>query len=344
LSREKKVFNSIVVSITFILLFLSKVHVHAVTSQTFGPFDVTFYNSGEGNGLYTSQQNWTSQQITDVGNSINAWSSLISNTPGRQIKMHVFWDELDSLGASVLGGSASPTFGDGATSWTYSERIWRDGVNYDSQFDLFDTVIRYDITAAGQAWNFGQDLPDTGEIDFQSVVTHEIGHSLGWTPTYDPNPIYDDWGNTWGTSSNTFSWVGYNGLSAWDKNLVDSASNRPVNGGTGTPDNFNQLSNPVYWDGQNAASYYGSNIPIYGPNPYNYGSSLSHLDPSVSSGSVMGPFAYNGQANRVVSGLEWAMMQDMGWDIIPEPATFTFLWIGVAIVLSKQKSENRQHG
>ena len=34
--------------------------------------------------------------------------------------------------------------------------------------------------AAGMGWNFGSAAPAANEIDFRSVITHEIGHSLGF--------------------------------------------------------------------------------------------------------------------------------------------------------------------
>jgi len=296
-------------------------------TQTYGPFDVTFYNNGDTDGYLTGEQNWTPEQRADVGTTIQAWDSYITNVPGRQIRMHVYWNELDSYGTNVLGGSASYRNGDGTSIWNFGEYVWREGLDPGTTVYGFDTVIQYDITAGGSTWNFGADAPTLVEIDFRSVITHEIGHSLGWSSTYDY--LYDDWG-----------WLGtsYAGLSEWDKNLVDSLGNKPLSGGTGTPGNFNEEDNPVFWDGSNAVGYHGGNVPIYAPDPYQTGSSLSHLDEDTFQNLLMSPAIANGQMIRSVSGLEWEMMKDMSWTVIPEPATICLLGLGALGLLRKRRA------
>ena len=60
------------------------------TTLTRGPFDVTFYNNGDTNGHFVSQQDWTAQQMAAVSTSVPKWSSSIANVPERQIQMHLF--------------------------------------------------------------------------------------------------------------------------------------------------------------------------------------------------------------------------------------------------------------
>ncbi|MDP7636575.1 MAG: PEP-CTERM sorting domain-containing protein [Phycisphaerae bacterium] len=301
----------------------------ATTVQAYGPFTVTFHNNGDTDGYITGQQDWTAEQMADVGASIQMWSQYIDNTPGRQVAMHAFWRELDSLGTNVLGGAASYMYSDGGgtTVWALGEYVWKEGVNPGTTGFGFDTVIDYDITAAGLAWNFGTDAPGAGQIDFRSVVAHEIGHSLGFVSTYDLD--YDD-----------FGWFGstFAGLTAWDKGLVDDQGNKPLSGGTGTPDDFNEVDDPVYWDGLNAVSYYGDSlVPIYAPDPWQQGSSLSHLDEATFPTVLMSPSIAAAQAIRQPSNLEWMMMKDMGWDIVPEPGTLLLLALGSIGVLLRRR-------
>lgn len=297
----------------------------APVTQHYGVFDVTFYNTGEGDGYTTGQQDWTAQQMADVATSISTWQSHISNIPGRQVQMHAFWNELDSYGGNVLGGSGSYRLGDGTTMWNLGEYVWKEGENPGYTSSGFDTVIQYDITAAGLEWNFGSDNPNAGQIDFKSVVTHEIGHSLGFDSSYDWD--YDDWGWLYvGDGGN------YYGLTAWDKNLVDGSGNRALNGGTGTPGNFNELNNPVYFDGANATALYGDLVPVYAPSSYQAGSSLVHLDEVALGSLLMSPFIANGQTIRTVSDLEWAIMEDMGWNIVPEPASIMLFSLAAAFI------------
>lgn len=293
----------------------------AVTIQSFGNWTVSFYNSGEGNGYTSGQQNWTAEQISDVGASIDAWQQSIGNVAGRQVYLHAFWQEMGTSGDNqyILGGSGSYRISDNTQIWQLGEYVWKEGLDPGTTGYGFDTIIQYDITAGTAAWQFGEAAPSAGEIDFRSVVTHEVGHSLGFATSYDHE--YDDWG-----------WFGdhYGGLTApYDENLIDSAGNRPQNGGTGTPGNFNELDNPVFWDGEAAVACNDDNlVPIYAPPAWQAGSSLSHLDETALPSSLMSPFIATGQMVRAPGALELAMMQDMGWTIIPEPAALTLLALG----------------
>lgn len=283
--------------------------------RTQGAFNITFYNSGETDGGgYTGSQNWTAQQMDDVAASAATWTSRIGNIPSRQVDMHVFWN---SFSGNTLGGSSSPLVGDYATAWSLPEYVWRAGGDFTRPAGYYaDTTIVYDADAAGFGWNFGTGKPGALQVDFRSVITHEIGHSLGFGGAYDSAT------DTW--------WFG--GVTAWDANLRDSAGNQPAPDSTGTPGDFNQLDNPVYFVGANAVAANGGNpVPIYAPPTFSDGSSLSHLDEATYPNSLMSPFIGLGETVREPSSIEWAMMSDMGWNIvpIPEPSTIVAL-LGLA--------------
>lgn len=291
----------------------------APTTMSFGVFDVTFFNTGDTDGAYLSAADWTTEQMQDVGAGIETWSSRIGNEPGRQIRMNAHWQ---NFGGGVLGGSGSYRVADGTTIWNLGEYVWREGYDPGTSSLGFDTVIVYDTDAAGWGWNFGAGYD--GGIDFRSVVTHEIGHSLGWKSSYDPS--FDDFG--W---FETNSFKGYAGLTEWDKHLVDSLGNKPLSGGTGFPDNFNELDNPVFWDGAAATDLYGSNVPIFAPDTWMQGSSLSHIDEDTFGNLLMTPYLGIDPV-RSVSELEWAMMEDMGWTVIPAPGAFILVSLGIGSV------------
>ena len=178
-----------------------------------GPFRISFYGNGDtgsDTGL-VGDEDWTAEQRSDLAASVAAWDDRIQDTPGRQIELHVFWNELDSLGTNVLGSSTSRRTSDGTTIWSLSEYIWREGVDHSTSVN-YDSYLRYDITAAGVSggWNFGDDSTAGNQIDFRSVVAHEVGHSLGFSSSYR-------------SQQGDFGWTGsgYRGLTAWDKLLVD---------------------------------------------------------------------------------------------------------------------------
>ncbi len=287
------------------------VHATPVT-RTVGAFDITFYNKRDGDGSGTrGAQNWTTQQMDDVVACAAVWGNRIADTAGRQVKLHLFWY---AFSGNTLGTTSAPTNGDGANSWTYVEHVWRDGVNYHGPWTRSDGTFQFDTNAASTSWNFGTGAPTSGQIDFRSVVTHELGHALGFYPSYASSD--DTWGNCWGTAFSPDNFAGVLGLANWDRLLVDSAGNHPVNDGTGAPGNFSQVANPVWFTGANAVAYYGGNVPIYAPNPYEGGSSLSHLDETRLPNALMSPFVAEGQAVRGPTRLEWEMMKDLGWSIV----------------------------
>jgi hypothetical protein len=299
----------------------------APTIYTAGPLKLTFYNNGDTDGSPTTgTQDWTQQQINDVVASAGEWTTNstahIGNTPGRQVEMHLFWG---NLGTGVLGSSFNPLAGDGSRAWTFTELVYRQGEDYTLPNGYYyDNKIVYDADAATKGWNFGAGLPTGTQIDFRSVITHEIGHALGFASTYtSTGPTADTW------------WAG--GITAWDSHLIDSAGNRPAVGSTGTPGNFNQLDNPVYFDGTYAVSANGGNaVPIYAPDPFEPGSSLTHLDDSGGfTTALMSHSIGSAQYARSPNAVEWAIMRDLGWQVVPEPGTLTMLFglAGAALVM-----------
>jgi len=280
-----------------------------IITRNYGPFTVNFYGNGDGSFFgYSTIQNWTDQQMADVSAAIAAWDDGIVNTPGRQIILNIGWVEFGSN--STLGASGSNTTTSGGTLYNAGEHVWRDG--WTGYVGGYDTAIIFDVTAAGVSggWNFGSGNPASNKIDFRSVVTHELGHSLGFDSSYGLGGN-DKFGSA---------------LTVWDQHLVDSSGNRPAPNSRGTPGNFNQTDNPVYFDGTYSKAYNGGNlVAIYAPSSYSSGSSLVHLDESTFPNALMSPAIGAGQMVRAPTDLEWAMMRDMGWNLIPEPASVVML-------------------
>ena len=277
----------------------------AVVTKSYGPFSVSFYNNGDTfidayNSSYTGTSDWTATQMSDIAAALSTWTANIGNKPGRQINMTAIWTGLEG---NTLGGSSSLWYGDDANAYTASEIVWREGYNL-STSRSYDTYIVYDTDAAGFGWNFGSGKPSSSTIDFRSVVTHEIGHSLGMSSTY-----YSDTDQFWG-------------ISTWDSFLVDQNGVMPKAGTTGVTASgvaadFDQLGN-VYFTGANAvAANGGKPVAIYAPDAFESGSSLSHLDDSTFPTVLMKHAISLGQSIREPSNVELAMMQDMGWTIVP---------------------------
>jgi hypothetical protein len=288
----------------------------AVTTNDVGSFRLTFYDNGETDGSGTiGTQTWTAEQMADMAASAAAWANVLGNEAGRKVDVHCFWN---NYSGTILGGSSSPLVGNYTRASTFTEYVWRDGVNYTRPSGYYaDMRIVYDTDAAGHAWNFGADAPRANEIDFRSVVTHEIGHGLGFTSSY--NSSTDKW------------WLG--GVTAWDSWLRDDAGNQPAPDSTGSPGNFNQLDNPVWFVGPNAmAANGGSAVPVYAPATYTAGSSLTHLNESSYFNTLMTPSIALGEMVRTLSAVETGVLLDLGWNVIPEPGTVLLLALALGVL------------
>jgi hypothetical protein len=183
-------------------------------------------------------------------------------------------------------------------------------------------------------WYFGTDpagvatascqLPgDPGPIaghcyDFESVVLHELGHGLGFLGTASQD--FSDANHT--IALNTAS---YGNAPAdarpWIYDIYTETAD-----GVGILDYPNHSlallnairSDGVYWFGANGASADRGREPqLYAPNPFEDGSTYSHLDEdSYATGdadSLMTPYVFNGDAVRDPGEVMLGMFRDMGW-------------------------------
>ena len=108
-------------------------------------------------------------------------------------------------------------------------------------------------------------------------------------------------------------------------------------GGTGTPGDFDQLGD-VFFTGAEAMAVFGGPVPVYSPDTWSGGSSLSHLgESSIDPNPLMSPFVSLGEMNRTLTELELAVLKDMGYDVVPEPITLSMLALGAVALIKRRK-------
>lgn len=156
----------------------------------------------------------------------------------------------------------------------------------------------------------------SGFFDFRSVAWHELTHALGWQSALKPGPG----GYTSGLTDalQAVDPVLYAGLgelfTTYDTLLADSAGHGAILGGSVNP-LFSHIS------GVDVA---GPNVLLLGdpvptdttPFPPHY--DTTHLASIVD--SIMGPTLAAGEVKRGWTDIDEAIMKDLGYEIVPEPA------------------------
>jgi hypothetical protein len=163
----------------------------------------------------------------------------------------------------------------------------------------------------GAEWYYGYDgSPPSGDIDFVTVVMHEIGHGLGFQTFVD-------------LASGT-KFMGYN-----------DAFMMHLNQSNASPGEYPYMSNSgritasksdpnLRWTGDNVTIHHpdipltaglnGGYARMHAPNPQVPGSSVSHWSTALSPNEVMEP-SYTGPNHD--PGLAFYLMADIGWPMSP---------------------------
>jgi hypothetical protein len=173
----------------------------------------------------------------------------------------------------------------------------------------------------GPGWAFG-DSAVGSQYDFQSTAMHELIHTLGFL-TY-----VDQAGSNGGTSWTVFDsyLVTSTGTAViGDDYAWNSAYNPNLTGGNGG----------LYFGGSNAVAAYGGLVPLFTPSSWDAGSSLSHLDDSTFTGAnrqLMNARVSRGSGIRVISPLEVAILQDLGYSVVPGPGAAAWMFVGLVFL------------
>ena len=279
----------------------------APSSQAQLSWDITYLDNGTNAGFYdptvgTTRRDTVASALDYIASQIDARGtiqfemllSLNDNTPGSVLA------EASSQFTSPAGFQNGAVFQRGTTGTVPSDPgIPPDG---SGQFNF------------GYTWNNGLAAPGGGEYDLFSVALHEFTHAIGFVSQIQSSGA--GFLNSTLGEPDVYTYL--------DKNLqVGSAPGGTSLITTGNAFNTPAVSasdlanNNVYFNGEYAkAANGGSTVKIYAPNPYEDGSSLSHVDPSASSATnaVMQPTINPGDERRQYLAFEIGMLIDMGWN------------------------------
>ncbi|HEY9829200.1 MAG TPA: hypothetical protein V6D26_01385 [Stenomitos sp.] len=179
-----------------------------------------------------------------------------------------------------------------------------------------------DITASFSSdvnWYFGTDgNTPTGQYDFVTVALHELGHGLGFYSSMNVTP------NSMGQSLG--SWGSSNSPYIFDRFIENNAGQNLINT-TLFPQNSTQLgneltSNNVFFDASITTSRNDNVRPrLYAPNPWEGGSSISHLDDGTYDGTINALMTHDtdwAEAVHQPGPITFNMFRDMGWSMNTE--------------------------
>ena len=179
----------------------------------------------------------------------------------------------------------------------------------------------------GTGYAYG-DTVGRNQYDFQSTMMHEMLHAYGFLGYIDE--------------------AGWNRGTNWTKfdSFVGTASGtKVINAGTykfSTAYNTNLTGGAggLYFLGPTAVAVYGGPVPLYTPNSWESGSSVSHLDDSTFTGAntqLMNAMADTGLGIRTLSSVELGILTDLGYTVQQNPAAASMLFVGLIFVRRRRR-------
>jgi len=259
-------------------------------------------------------QYWTADAINALQFAADRLASYI--VVSRPVTLTFDINGYDAPDDGTLASTGSDLIGVGSGYfYTVVQNKLIEGV--DSNGSEADGVIDVNF---GNAWSYG-DTVGSDENDFVSTMMHEIMHAYGFL-SYIDDVGYND-GRRWPVFDSAVT--DQNGTSVInDRYRFINAFNPNVTGGNGG----------LYFSGTNAVAAYGGLVPIYTPDPWESGSSGSHLDDDTFTGSdtmLMNAYSDFGLGVRVLSPVEQAILKDLGYTV-STPSWAAIMFIGLVFL------------
>lgn len=255
--------------------------------------------------------------------ALNIWGSYLTTSyTNETVRVDAAFDPMGGTASSATLGSAGSQriwglehplgqtlYGDALANHLYGDDLSdeRVGPNTAEIRARFNSDVDGGTVLGATNWYYGTNAAPGGNIDFVTVVLHEVGHGLNFFDT---------------VNSTTGGWLYSNTPGIYDRFLYDGVTGKRLDDATMTnPQRLAAItSGQLFWDGADGKAANGGIRPeIYAPSPYEPGSSVAHLDEATYGAELMSPY-YSG-ADHLPSAMELGMLKDMGWDVVvPEPS------------------------
>ena len=246
--------------------------------------------------------------------ALGIWEGLIGPSyAGETIVVEASMDPMGgSSSSAVLGSAWTPTIHrdyDGLVSGTWygaalaNHLVGEDLYYLPEVMASFNSDVDDSEVLGSTDWYYGLDGNPDGDIDFVTVVLHEVGHGLNFFDLMN--------------SDGSFAY-GYMGIY---ERFVELGDGTPLPSLSSNAERAAAIvSDDLWWSGaEGVAGNAGVRPKLYAPTTYRSGSSVSHLDETVHRYELMSPF-YSG-ADHTPSELELGILVDMGWTLIAPNAS-----------------------
>ena len=284
----------------------------AIPAHAAVPFTIQ-YLDGAGEGF--NDPTLGAQRKAAFEFTVGIWSAMLQGTV--PVVINARFDPLGGSATSAILGQAGATsihrdFAGAPRAGTWyaaplANELAASDLNGAGTAEIsaqFNSDVDNSTVLGSVDWYYGTDGNVGPDIDFVSVVLHEICHGLGFFDT---------------VLASTGAWA-HSGLpDIFGRNLAS-----PGVGQFDALTNAQRMaaltSGNVFFNGSHVVSVNGGSGKIYAPNPYQNGSSISHWDTSFTPNQLMEPF-YGGVNHN--SGLGVPALQDLGWTLTPSGPTPT---------------------
>ena len=284
---------------------------HVVVSGAGASFEVT-YTDPMGAGFNDSVTGESRRRALEA--AVSAWTKVIQGTV--PIKVVASMDDIDdgdndpNTNVLAVAGPVEFWLRDGAAvpsalEWQLKKRRGTDAEDADIEVQVNKTAD-WDYAVNGVAAR--------GKASFVYTLIHEIGHGLGFVDSFDIET--GNYANTVPFIYDTF----LNRGSGARRKLTERAGNQAIE---------DMTSGDLFFDGTNAADASRRSIrplpmvKIYAPNPYERGSSISHVDQVTYADfktGLMTPTDF-GSGTDKIDILTLGIMKDLGYTLVPNAVT-----------------------
>jgi hypothetical protein len=231
-----------------------------------------------------------------------------------------------ALPTSILGSAYSPYFYKNAAGTTLHASALADALQgRDIALQDYGVANDPDIvaqftTSSSVNYYYGTDgAAAADQVDFQSVVLHELGHGLGFASSMkvDTSGLGSYGAKEDASSAEPFKPYAFDRhavtAQTGGSRLIDLAPPATPSAALGSA----LRSGSVYWSGARGVSAAGVRPRLYAPSTWDPGSSFAHLDEATfgpgNANSLMTPFLSKNEAVHNPGYIAVGMLADQGW-------------------------------